>query len=228
MSSRLRISPTVMSRRRPSQSTVFSDCDNIECQMQEDGHKIWGWVIYRNDCTSEEDWQEFIRRLRVGIEKTLKFFDGLNMLSSLDYQVFEDRNLFDGVDAATIREHFRVWAATASDQEQGTGTGWSQRYLFCIQVDSDALYSVVHNHVSSEDSGYGKNRGWVKLVWTDWEPAADDVMKWPDDQPIEGIALNGVGWCRATYEYVMPTLYARIRSQNDWHVDYRRPPKVIH
>ncbi|KAF2160775.1 hypothetical protein M409DRAFT_59571 [Zasmidium cellare ATCC 36951] len=208
MSSRLRISSTVMSRRQPNQATVFNDCDNIERQMQEDEHKIWGWVVYRSDYSSEEDWQEFLQRLRhVWITTSLKIKTFLT---------------------ATIREHFRVWAATASEQEQGAGPARSQRYQFCIQVDSDALHSVVHNPLSPGDSGYRNNRGWVKLIWKDWEPAADDAMEWRDEQPVEGIALNDVGWCRATYEYIMPTMYAMIRSRNDWYREYRRPPKVIH
>ncbi|KAK4495337.1 hypothetical protein PRZ48_013668 [Zasmidium cellare] len=92
MSSGFQISPAVRSRRRPDQATVFNDCDNIERQMQEDEHKIWGWVIYRSDYSSEEDWQEFLRRFRNGIEDSLGFCGGLDMLPSLDYHVFEDRD----------------------------------------------------------------------------------------------------------------------------------------
>lgn len=229
MGSRLRVSPTVMSRRRPSDPTVFNDCDNIERQMQEDGHKIWGWVIYRSDYSSEEDWQEFLQRLRAETEKSLRCCGGLDMLPSLDYHIFEDKALFDGLDAATIRDHFRAWAATAPEREQdGAGPGYSQRYIFCIQVDRDALNSIVHNPFSPEDSEYRDNRGWVKLIWKDWEPAADDRMIWPADEPIEGIALDHVGWCRTAYEKIMPTMYAMIRSQNEWHREYRRPPRVIH
>ncbi|KAK5127300.1 hypothetical protein LTR08_004438 [Meristemomyces frigidus] len=179
-----------MSRRQPDCPTVFNSCDNIERYMQEDGHQIWGWVIYRSDYNSEDDWQEFLSRLRMSIEKTLGRCGGLDMLPSLNHKVFEDRNLFDGVDAATIREHFRVWAATASEQEQGgKGPARSQRYQFCMQVDTEALHSVVHEAPPPEREDT-KNKGWVKLIWKDWEPAADDVMENAEDQPIDGIAQN--------------------------------------
>lgn len=225
MSSRVNISLTEMSRRLPDEPTRSNDCDNIERQMAKDEHRTWGWIIYRSDYTSEENWQEFLLRFRVRIEKALGCFGGLDMLSSLDYHIFEDPAAFSGVDAATIRSHFRIWAATAADREQGAGPARSQRYQFCIQVDSDALQSILHAPASLS---FRQNMGWVKLIWKDWEPAEDDVMEWPEDQPIEGIALQDVGWCRATYEHLFPTMYALIRNQNDWHREYRRPPKVIH
>lgn len=150
------------------------------------------------------------------------------MLPKLDYQVFEDRDLFGGVDAATIREHFRAWAATASTQEQGgKGPAYSQRYQFCIQVDADSLHSVVHEAPPPQEWADTKSKGWVKLIWKDWEPAADDKMERADDQPIEGIALHDVGWCRAKYSSLMPSIYALIRGRHDWYREYRRPPKVI-
>ncbi|KAK5693823.1 hypothetical protein LTR17_025000 [Elasticomyces elasticus] len=128
-----------MSQREPDGPTIFNDSNNIERQMQEDGHEIWGWVIYRSEYSSEGDWQEFLSRLRTCIEKSLGRQGGLDMLPKLNYHVFEDRELFDGVDAATIREHFRVWVVTASQQEQGgAGLAHSQRYQFCVQVDADA------------------------------------------------------------------------------------------
>lgn len=225
MSYRLETSPTVMSRRQPDLPTVLSDCDNIERQMEEDQHKSWGWVIYRCDYTHEEEWQEFLSRFCVRIEKALGSSGGLDMLASLDYHILEDRAAFEGVDAATIRSHFRDWTATAADREQGTGPAHSQRYLFCIQVDSDSLHSVLQ---APPSGSFRQGLGWVKLIWKDWEPAEDDAMEGPDDQPIEDIALHDVGWCRATYESIFPFLYAMIRNQKEWHREYRRPPKIIH
>ncbi|WPG99723.1 Hypothetical protein R9X50_00254200 [Acrodontium crateriforme] len=148
------------------------------------------------------------------------------MLPSLNYQVFEDRNLFDSVDAATIRDHFRVWAATAPEQEQGgMGAARSQRYQFCVQVDAEALHSVVHEAPPPE-RGDTKSKGWVKLIWKDWEPQ-NDVVEQAEDQPIEEIAQNDVGWCRAKYSLLMPSIYAIIQDRHDCYREYRRPPTVI-
>jgi hypothetical protein len=51
------------SRRTPERETVFNNADNVERQLQEDGHKIWGWVIYRctyaNDETGRSSWLVF-------------------------------------------------------------------------------------------------------------------------------------------------------------------------
>jgi hypothetical protein len=41
------------SQHTPDRESTFNDADNIERQLQEDGHKIWGWVIY--GCTYKSD-----------------------------------------------------------------------------------------------------------------------------------------------------------------------------
>jgi hypothetical protein len=52
---------------------AFNNADNIERQLQEDGHKIWGWVIYRCTYKSNEEWASFMDRLRYYIESTLRY-----------------------------------------------------------------------------------------------------------------------------------------------------------
>ena len=52
------------SQREPDRETAFNNADNIERQLQEDGHKIWGWVIYRCTYKSDEEWVQFMDRIR--------------------------------------------------------------------------------------------------------------------------------------------------------------------
>jgi hypothetical protein len=43
------------------------------------------------------------------------------MQLSLDYHVFEDRDQFDNMHPSAVLAHFKQWAVTAPQQEQGEG-----------------------------------------------------------------------------------------------------------
>ncbi|KAI7345703.1 hypothetical protein KC320_g8220 [Hortaea werneckii] len=133
------------SQRTPDRETAFNNADNVERQLQEDGHTIWGWVIYR--CTYEDDqeWEAFMDRLRYYNENTLRFHNALDMQSSLDYHVLEDRDRFNNIHPSAVLEHFTQWVANAPQQEQGEGAhpARSQRYNYCLHVDQEALQSVI-------------------------------------------------------------------------------------
>ncbi|KAK8204640.1 hypothetical protein M8818_005080 [Zalaria obscura] len=129
-------------QRTPDRETYHNNADNVERQLQEDGHKIWGWVIYRCTYENDREWEEFMARLRFYIRDTLEFDNGVDMLGSLDYHVFEDRTLFDNAHPSTIRDHFEEWTGTAPLREQGIEARQverSQRYNFCLHVDQAAL-----------------------------------------------------------------------------------------
>jgi hypothetical protein len=51
------------SQRNPDMSWHLNPADQIECQLREDGHRIWGFVIYRTTYDSDVDWAELLRRL---------------------------------------------------------------------------------------------------------------------------------------------------------------------
>ncbi|KAJ5457225.1 hypothetical protein N7530_012499 [Penicillium desertorum] len=131
-----------LSPRIPNRSAQFNNADQIEQFLHEDGHRAWGFVIYRCTYESNTDWEEFMRRLLANTEETLEGEGGLDLLDNLAVTVFEDSS-FDGAATAVVRNHFKRWAATAAQQEQGIGPGMSERYLYCIQVTQDVLDSVL-------------------------------------------------------------------------------------
>jgi cytochrome c-type biogenesis protein CcmH/NrfG len=51
------------SHRNPAMETESNKADKLELHLQQDNHKIWGWVIYRCTYSSDKDWDEFILRL---------------------------------------------------------------------------------------------------------------------------------------------------------------------
>ena len=210
-----------MSRRTPQYSTHNNQADNIERYLQEDGHRTWGFVIYRCTYESDDDWDQFMERLRDQIRRTLESCNGLDMMDSLSITVFEDRSILDGASTSVVREHFKQWAATAPQQEQGTGPALSQRYRYCVQMDAVALESIIHDAPQLDTFG----DGFVNLIWKDWEPSRPDHRE-EVEESIEGCTQHEVGWMRVAYRDVMVGMHYYLRNWNDWHREYRRPPEV--
>lgn len=204
------------SRRMPDRETALKNADNVQRQFQDDGYKVWGWVIYRCTYESETDWEAFITRIRFYIHDTLRAYNSLDMLESLNYHVFDDQALFDGARPATVREHFAQWAVTAPQQEQGTDAKQSQRYNYCIHVDKEALSSVISGPPPPENN---LGKGFVNLVclniWGSMRP-----------EHVEGRGENENCWMRIAYQDLMVTWHSLFRKQGSWLTEYRAPPEV--
>lgn len=128
-----------------------------------------------------------MRRLLADTEETLEGDGGLDLLDNLALTVFEDSRSFDGAATAVVWDHFNRWAATAVQQEQGTGPGLfgSQRYRYCIQATQDVLDSVL----ADEEGGV------VRLIWGDWEeyePYEEGERLEAEQEAIEGCTLEDV------------------------------------
>lgn len=207
------------SRRTPDRETTFNDADNIEKQLQEDGYKIWGWVIYRCTYESDKEWEAFMTRLRSTIHNTLEINNALDVLENLDYRVFEDKALFDKASPAGIREHFEEWTTTALHHEQGPEAVYSrdsQRYNYCLHIDQAALVSVLSAPDPLED--YLSN-GFVNLVCL-------HIRGGMRVEHTEGRDERDCCWMRISYLDLMSTWYNFFRAQGSWFAGYRVPPEV--
>jgi len=220
------------SPRKPDTSWHFNHAGLIERQLQEDGHRTWGFVICRTTSDNDEDWAEFLKRLRFRMEEAFDFFNGRDVLELFTLTVVEDRGHLDGASTAAIRERFRQWCMTApqSEQQQGDagseiGPGLSPRYRYAIQVDAASLYSVVHDAPSPPDPDPTK-QGWVKLIDASWQPRSSERIR-DSFEPIEGVTEKDVGWIKVPYQNVMDECYVRCRDLNWWVTSYRRPPAVV-
>lgn len=219
--------PHTPSPRTPRYSTHHNNADNVESYLQEDGHQTWGFVIYRCSYESDDDWDQFMKRLRYRTRCSVEAESGLDMMDSLSMTVFEDRSLFDGASTSNVREHFKQWAATAPQLEQGTGPALSQRYRYCVQVDAVALKSVIHDAPAPPAIDVS-SKGFVNLIWLDWDPSSPEARGEETGEPIEGCIVHDVGWMRVAYQDLMVGMYYFLRDYSDWYHEYRRPPIVAH
>ncbi|KAK3679999.1 hypothetical protein LTR78_000376 [Recurvomyces mirabilis] len=200
------------SPRNPQISTQSSHADRIEANYQADGHKTWGFVIYRTTYDNDTDWTEFMRRLRAWTAENMDFYHGDDVLQRMTWTVFDDRAQFDGVDAAAVRRHFRTWAEDAVRSEQADASdatpvsmGRSPRYRYCIQIDAASLKSAVHD--APAPPAYDQERqGWVKVI---------------------GITEHDVGWMKCPFPSVMTEYYMLFNDLNGYRTAYRRPPAVV-
>lgn len=229
--------PADSSPRTPSWSTALNAADKVERYLTEDGHRTWGWVIYRCTYDDDSEWKEFMDRIRFYIRKTLQFYNGLDMMESLNLTIFDDRSMFDGANKSAVRDHFKKWADTAPQLEQGTVPGYtnSQRYRYCLQFDSAALRSVIDAPPPPEDQ---LGNGFVNIIRSDWMPRTrEEYLEelegmqegWTPEvfDSIEGCTEEDVGWMRISYTGLMVTWYCLFRgSGGEWDVEYRRPPQI--
>ncbi|KAH0329990.1 hypothetical protein KCU71_g417, partial [Aureobasidium melanogenum] len=226
------------SPRNPRISRDSSHADLIEAGYQADGHKTWGYVIYRTTYESDADWAEFMRRLRWWTTDSMEFYNGQDVLDRMTWTVFDDRERFDGANVATIRGHFRDWAEAAvqseqpeSDQSAPISMGRSPRYRYCILVDGDALKSAVHEAPAPPDFDQDR-QGWVKVIDKNWVPLRENPVfaGRPDPneyEPIDGITEKHLGWAKCPFTSVMTEYYMLFRDPNGYMAAYRRPPAVI-
>lgn len=110
--------------------------------------------------------------------------------------------------------------------------GTSSGYQFCVQVDAEALKSVVHDAPLPEHFNLAR-RGWVKVINKSWMLRSEDPRFHgrPQDpniyEAIEGFTEEDVGWIKCPYDTVMGEWYVLLEDLNGWVVQRRRPPTVV-
>jgi hypothetical protein len=229
--------------------------DQIQEQLLADGHRVWGLVIYR--CTYGDDaaWETCLRRLNTSIRRNMRFYCGLDLLANHNFKgtVIEDASQLDGVSTHVVRRHFREWRDKTFCEEQGSCMGvvspdsediypyysYAVRYRFCVQIDKDALQSII----TCEDTG---SEAWVSFIEADWDlqailaQRAEDKIEAiesgldPEDfdksieffPEIEGCNEENVGWMKTPFHYLIPDFYSHMRNPEMPDYLYYRPPDI--
>ncbi|KAH0164700.1 hypothetical protein KCU67_g5025, partial [Aureobasidium melanogenum] len=242
--------PQPESKRTPGKLSFQQNAaDQIEHALQADGHRIWGFVIYRCTYDSNEDWEFCMRHLHKEVRRNMDFYNGHDLLDEECFRlsVIENKSKFDGASTSTVRKHFHEWCAQALHREQGSEdeiasrqqkpVPWfgslAVRYRFCLQIDAASLKSVVNN----------EDEAWINLINKDHITAArpgndantETIMddneegEFTDDEDEEYPALEGnteedVGFMQVSTGFLMPDFYTYLWDPNAWVVSYCRPP----
>jgi hypothetical protein len=113
---------TTSARRTLPRGHIFNTADQIEDRLREDGHRIWGFAVYRCIYRDDAAWEMCLERLNASIRKSMRFYNGLDLLDEDAFRltVFDDASEFDGAGAPVVRRHFKKWRKGALREEQGT------------------------------------------------------------------------------------------------------------
>ncbi|KAG9851900.1 hypothetical protein KCU98_g1026, partial [Aureobasidium melanogenum] len=107
-------------------------------------NKRWGFVIYRTDYSSEEDWIKFIKMLETWcspiIENKGPEEAPLIELWKQNWYM-SDKDKFENATPSQLRQHFHSWLATLSTKERNITL--PEHYMFLV-VDKNIL-DIIHN-----------------------------------------------------------------------------------
>jgi hypothetical protein len=94
----------------------------IQDRLHEDGHRIWGFAVYRRTYRDDAAWEACLERLNASIRKSMHFYNGLDLLDEHAFRltVLDDASELDGASAPVVRRHFKEWRKLALREEQGT------------------------------------------------------------------------------------------------------------
>jgi hypothetical protein len=95
--------------------------NRIQNELEEKGHRVWGFVVYR--CTYGDDaaWEKCLERLKASTRETLCYYGGLDLLEKGRFKLTVIAGArFDGVKTQCVREHFKEWRKKAVLEEQGS------------------------------------------------------------------------------------------------------------
>jgi hypothetical protein len=102
----------------PRGDSSTNTADRIQDELEENGHRVWGFVIYR--CTYGDDaaWEECLERLNASMRDDMQFYNGLDLLEEGSYRrTVITGARFDGVKTQYVREHFKEWRKQAILEE---------------------------------------------------------------------------------------------------------------
>jgi hypothetical protein len=213
-----------------------SPTQNIQGSLRKMKHDKWGWVIYRCTYGDNEAWTRFKKIINQHSREIIADGDTPEAGDSLEWTFVEDRGTLDGASREQLRARFKAWAGeairTEQPQAENDQTFGIPRYNFFIQVDEDALRSVVCEAPQPPEMDVD-GEGYVNFVDANWEPLSE---RFPTEdrevdelyEPIDGYREENVGWMKIASFMVGLEFYEAMSGFPDvWHSFYQRPPETV-
>lgn len=210
---------------------------HLQANLKENNFTTWGFVIYRCTYSCSSDWARLLQNIHAHARSHLEIYDGLDLLSSFELTIRDDKAAFDGASIETCRDHFNAWVSSPSgrNSEQldalptATGFDGQPRYSFFLHVDSDALDSVVRRAPQPpaddmEGAGYVNivDARWTPIVTGEKEVDLDGNVVDYDDQEEEEVQ----DWQRVGIWGLIPGVYMALMGDHLWWTEFGKPPHV--
>ncbi|KXX75929.1 hypothetical protein MMYC01_207423 [Madurella mycetomatis] len=199
----------------------------IEWLLSSVGDAKWGWVIYR--CTYKPElechWESFRRLVEERTRESIAESDAPQIAEKLDWVFVKDPAL-ERATRDELKRRFRAWARAENPSYDINNTPYCRgsRYKYFIQVDEDALRSVLDdpNDPTNPANRVDLQGGHVNIVHA-----------WQDPLPLEeatdefGEAVDNEDWMMIQASMIAPYFYVDLDNDESWYVHYSPPPHGI-
>jgi hypothetical protein len=187
--------------------------DRMDRHLKAMGHDKWGWVVYRCTYSSDDDWSEFMKKMKALSKEWFDFYFATEAMRKKHIWTFiDDRDRLENASKSDVRRMFKEWiyspeaAAEQPNAEGPMSKVGTARYRFCMHVDE--AYESDDDGEDDEDDG-------------DSGEACEDYIL-PE---IEGCTDEDVGWTKASIGIILGR-YISLCNPRFWYAYYSRPPLI--
>lgn len=211
----------------PYSGEEWSPERTVQWQLDLHGEAKWGWVVYR--CTYKPElegtWQEFKRLVNENIRQRIAESDAPQIADSLDWPIIEDPEL-EGASHEVLRRRWRDWVrGEKPDVDTGDASrDRSSRYTYFIQIDEEALRSVLYypNDLSAPGNYMDLWSGYVNMIkgWEEPLSVEERTDEYGDIQDNED-------WMHICANMLQPYFYVEMDNYESWYTFYCQPPDGV-
>ena len=164
-------------------------------------------MIYRCAYGDDDLWSRMMGNIRAETRKGLEHCGRVELLEHLiSWTVVEDREALEGATVRQVRELFRKWSHSASDERDGPGASEAAflcpRYNFCIMIDQKCLDSLaVREKRTAEAKAAGKQHWFPRAELPVFARYIRIEKPWPAGLAIEKARKHWI-WCLVTNRMV--------------------------
>ncbi|KAH0281736.1 hypothetical protein KCU91_g66, partial [Aureobasidium melanogenum] len=111
----------------------------------------WGWVIYRTDYSSEENWTKFLKMFATWTTTGFppgNWVVGQTVRSWQQMWWMDDKTKFENASLESLHADFRSWLAAQNPQSRQIT--FPEHYMFLL-VDREVLQDIQHHNPGTED-----------------------------------------------------------------------------
>lgn len=231
--------------------------------MKRSGFHRWGFVIYRTTYDDDAAWERYLEVIKLTARQSLDRLGGDVLLDQyMDCRwtltlklspmlqpehyltrlpsgpVISDRDKFDGASKAKVREHFKSWCASRSEERDGpnatkNSTKRLPRYKRCLYVDRkclDTLAKMPADYLETQPHPRGVRPNVVVVVIDGLfdrrrRDLEMDQLSYPD---VEGCTTWYVGWRYEEVDFLVSTYENAHSEPLSEFFAYKRPPLISH
>jgi len=209
-------------RKLPHLPVLGNPIRTLRASIHDHKNKKWGFLVYRCDYSSDEDWTRFLWILQTRVKEELQCLQATGLLSPFEMTAKEDKDILNGASVDKVREHFWAWVNSDEAEEELRDAPYGPfryaRYTYCVYVDAGVIDSVVKRALQPPKHDYSNEIGYVNLVRLRMEDMIPDNSVSagdPEDEVEEEDEedMRDENFVKVPLRYICPEIYGDL----DWY-----------